>query len=592
MNILSAGRAARGAARSPRRSAAPAGRRAPARRSSPRAPTRSAPPSAAPSPSAWSSPRPGRASRRAGARRWSSPTRRNPRSSSTPPAAATSCSPSSSSRRCSPPGSATTRAGWARPPRAPRRPCSGLLQRGGRQRQGAALHAALLARHRSRRGAATTPASSARSACPGRRPTRRGSSSGCRSPGARDRGRATLPRLVGDHEARARRARRRRLLVPPGYRMDLERLLALQPAPRPGRRAGLTAGAGTLFRPESVRHEAGAGERKRPCGARRCASAPYSRETFRVGSPCGRLAPGTVPPRTTRSPGGLSRRARPARAGAPPAAQRLLASARDFRVDGACRRGRQKRLRLAGAGAPLDDFLVLAAGLLGGLADAQGAAARGPPRGVWRDLLGAPTIVGVSPAARALRAALPARPTAGSRSSSTASRGAGAAPRRGHPPRSARARDGPSSPRTSPCPGVAPGGRALRRRGAARACSPRPRAGPSTSPASSCSPPAAQERLLDVPGRRRGDAAGAPAAPDHRRAAATSTRPCAAAGSAATWRPAARPARSAVPPLRERPEDIPLIAEHLLRRRAAAHGTPAPALAPETLEALKITLGW
>ena len=42
-----------------------------------------------------------------------------------------------------------------------------------------------------------------------------------------------------------------------------------------------------------------------------------------------------------------------------------------------------------------------------------------------------------------------------------------------------------------------------------------------------------------------------------------------------------------MPPLRERPEDIPLLAEHLARRRAAAGGTIAPALTPETLEALK-----
>ncbi|HEY5998337.1 MAG TPA: sigma 54-interacting transcriptional regulator [bacterium] len=43
----------------------------------------------------------------------------------------------------------------------------------------------------------------------------------------------------------------------------------------------------------------------------------------------------------------------------------------------------------------------------------------------------------------------------------------------------------------------------------------------------------------------------------------------------------------AVQPLRERPEDIPLLAEHLARRRAAAAGAIAPALTPETLETLK-----
>ena len=51
----------------------------------------------------------------------------------------------------------------------------------------------------------------------------------------------------------------------------------------------------------------------------------------------------------------------------------------------------------------------MAAGLLGILADAQDAAAIDPLREqLWRDLLGSPTIVGVSSPAHALRAALPA----------------------------------------------------------------------------------------------------------------------------------------------------------------------------------------
>jgi DNA-binding NtrC family response regulator len=43
----------------------------------------------------------------------------------------------------------------------------------------------------------------------------------------------------------------------------------------------------------------------------------------------------------------------------------------------------------------------------------------------------------------------------------------------------------------------------------------------------------------------------------------------------------------AIPPLRDRPEDIPLIAVHLLRRRATAFGVPPPELAPDTVDALK-----
>jgi len=44
----------------------------------------------------------------------------------------------------------------------------------------------------------------------------------------------------------------------------------------------------------------------------------------------------------------------------------------------------------------------------------------------------------------------------------------------------------------------------------------------------------------------------------------------------------------AVPPLRERPEDIPLIAAHLLGRHAAARGASPPTIAPEALAALKM----
>lgn len=42
-----------------------------------------------------------------------------------------------------------------------------------------------------------------------------------------------------------------------------------------------------------------------------------------------------------------------------------------------------------------------------------------------------------------------------------------------------------------------------------------------------------------------------------------------------------------LPPLRERPADIPLLAEHFLHRAAAALGRPVPKVSPETLLALK-----
>jgi DNA-binding NtrC family response regulator len=41
-----------------------------------------------------------------------------------------------------------------------------------------------------------------------------------------------------------------------------------------------------------------------------------------------------------------------------------------------------------------------------------------------------------------------------------------------------------------------------------------------------------------------------------------------------------------VPPLRERPADIPVLAEHLVERASRAAGRPSPALSPEALEAL------
>jgi DNA-binding NtrC family response regulator len=42
-----------------------------------------------------------------------------------------------------------------------------------------------------------------------------------------------------------------------------------------------------------------------------------------------------------------------------------------------------------------------------------------------------------------------------------------------------------------------------------------------------------------------------------------------------------------LPPLRERPADIPLLAEHFLHRAAAALGCPAPKISPEALQALR-----
>jgi DNA-binding NtrC family response regulator len=46
--------------------------------------------------------------------------------------------------------------------------------------------------------------------------------------------------------------------------------------------------------------------------------------------------------------------------------------------------------------------------------------------------------------------------------------------------------------------------------------------------------------------------------------------------------------RIALPPLRERPEDIPLLAGHFVRRIAARLGRPAPGLAPQAVAAMQV----
>jgi DNA-binding NtrC family response regulator len=43
----------------------------------------------------------------------------------------------------------------------------------------------------------------------------------------------------------------------------------------------------------------------------------------------------------------------------------------------------------------------------------------------------------------------------------------------------------------------------------------------------------------------------------------------------------------ALPPLRDRPEDIPLLAAHFAAKAAEKHGQPSPELAPELIEVLQ-----
>ncbi|WP_375731185.1 helix-turn-helix domain-containing protein [Azospirillum sp. B506] len=46
-----------------------------------------------------------------------------------------------------------------------------------------------------------------------------------------------------------------------------------------------------------------------------------------------------------------------------------------------------------------------------------------------------------------------------------------------------------------------------------------------------------------------------------------------------------------MPPLRDRPDDIPVLARHILERLSAAHGKPVAGFAPDTLACLE-AYGW
>ena len=237
----------------------------------------------------------------------------------------------------------------------------------------------------------------------------------------------------------------------------------------------------------------------------------------------------------------------------------------------------------------LDDFLDMAAGLLGLLADAQDAAAIDPLREqLWRDLLGSPTIVGVSSPAQALRAALPAAANSreplfiagepGSGRGSLAAAVHRAGPRAAGPfvaenlaaiPETLRETGVFGSDDTPGLLAAAAGGTLYL--AAIEHLSAR-----------------SQERLLDF---LAADAIDSEAQPRARIvASADIDLEGAARGSRFRRDLADRLTRHvlAVPPLRERPEDIPLIAAHLLSRHAAACGTTPPTIAPEALAALKM----
>ena len=204
---------------------------------------------------------------------------------------------------------------------------------------------------------------------------------------------------------------------------------------------------------------------------------------------------------------------------------------------------------------------------------------------LWRDLLGAPTIAGTSAASTRCARRSPPRQTARSRCSSRVSPEAAAVP---SPPPStgpARGRPARSFPRTSrrfP----RPSGRAdlrIRRPPGLLAMA---AGGTLYLGAIEHLPARAQERLRIL------TADAATGERPRARIVASADVDLGEAGRRDRFRrDLAERLTSlvlAVPPLRERPEDIPLIAFHLLSRHAAARGATPPAIAPEALAALKM----
>jgi transcriptional regulator of aromatic amino acid metabolism len=343
----------------------------------------------------------------------------------------------------------------------------------------------------------------------------------------------------------------------------------------------------------------------------------FSREAFRVGvalvragaaadepCPCP-LAAGARPPaeecrafaaalpaaeRSHRQcPGGLNVVARPVGSAN---GHRLLLVSEGFLEDGRApgAAAADPTARLAPAEVRLlGGYLELAAGVIGELVHATDRPARGWFREeLWRDLLGAPSIVGSSPAAHALREALPSaansreplfiagEPGSGRRLLAAAVHRAGT--RAARPFVSEDLARVPEGLRESGLfgAGAEPGLIAEAGRGTLYIAS------------IELLPPAAQARLADLLARG-GSGAAARSRP---RIIASANRDLQEAARRGRFRRDLSDRLTArtlqVPPLRERPEDIGPIAQHLLRRRAAALGIDPPRLEPGLLDALKM----
>jgi two-component system response regulator PilR (NtrC family) len=233
----------------------------------------------------------------------------------------------------------------------------------------------------------------------------------------------------------------------------------------------------------------------------------------------------------------------------------------------------------------LEQFLDMAAGLLGALAAREAAAIEPMREELWRDLLGSPAIVGVSPAATALRAALPAaansseplfiggEPGSGRRSLAATVHRAG--PHAGGPFIAEQIAAIPEHLRLSQLFGTdrAPGLAASAAGGTLYLAD------------VDHLPSECQERLLHH----------LAAGPDNGAAAARIVSSADVDLDQLVRRGRFRRdlaerltgLRITIAPLRQRPEDIPLIAAQLVRRRAMASGTAVPTILAEALDALK-----
>jgi len=278
----------------------------------------------------------------------------------------------------------------------------------------------------------------------------------------------------------------------------------------------------------------------------------------------------------------------------PHSARRLLVTQGFVEDDGSARRtppGRTGEVPQLGPAQmrALGDFLDMASGLLGVVADSQDATAFEPLREqLWRDLLGAPTVVGVSAAARALREAIPAaansreplfiagEPGSGRGSLAAAVHRAGS--RAAGPfiaenlaaiPKTLRETELFGAGETTGLIAAAAGG-TLYLAGVEHLTT------------------RCQTRLL---GTFTGSSDLSGAGLTTRIVASSDIDINEAAGRGRFNRDLAERLTAftlTIPPLRERPEDIPLIAAHLVNRRAAALGAAAPKLPDETLDALKM----